>query len=769
MPLVLPGGGTKQVTLFVPGSSVGGSVEIQFRDAQRVYATTTNSPSPFDQGDVSVGVLSSDPASLTWLDRVYLSTGNPVSLVRLTTGTLDALPDALANFDLIVIADGSVSRLDGDQLSALEQYVRAGGALVLVGGPGWQETLRPLPAALIPGRLTSTRTLPNLLGLLQIQRVALPRQEIATAVGVLRNPQGTVLASEQGVPLAVEHPLGAGQVLYLAFDPSLDPIAHWEGARAIVNRLILRTIPSAAGRPTTAQGGLPPTLFVNSYSGPSNIGSELSNVPAAALPSILLFLILTVFYVLLVGPANFFIMRRLRRQELLWVTVPLGALLCLGGTFGVAYHLKGNTVLVNTVGMVTLDGSSDMRPTALYMGLFAPVRGDYHLTFDGQALPQYVPQFNGDSGPFSSSSTPLGLRFQEGSHTDIQFLGMNMWSMRDVALHTTVNVPGNVSGKLHIDRHGYIVGAVSNVTPLTLVHPIIVAGRAVLHLPDLPPGKTVAVRVKPYLNIYDYNSEISLWTEVYGQPQFGGPVYIGGPCATCNYGSGVFFFGHGPCCYGPTAPAEHSFNDRIRNAATQIPDAQDVTALGEVLFIAWNQQPLGSISVDGASPQRRDLNLVVSPLSVNFGTGPFALRTGTFGARLVDISPETGTGGCCGPTGTNSVDVGVGGSATFEFDLPSPNRLHFKHLWLNVDAGGADGTDMGRIWDWRAGRWVKVDLVLGYAQLHDPGRFISPSGALVVKLVNTNGDGPAFYQGPGDIHIYDVHRNLQISGDGVAA
>jgi hypothetical protein len=76
---------------------------------------------------------------------------------------------------------------------------------------------------------------------------------------------------------------------------------------------------------------------------------------------------------------------------------------------------------------------------------------------------------------------------------------------------------------------------------------------------------------------------------------------------------GNFFGGDYLCCPGPSAPQEHNFNDRVRNAVTQLPDAQSVSALGEILFVAWNQQPLGSIQVDGAAPQRRDLNLIVSP------------------------------------------------------------------------------------------------------------------------------------------------------------
>jgi hypothetical protein len=768
--LVLPGGVTKEVTLFIPGSSVVGSVMAELRVDNRIEATASDTPSPFSTASISIGALSSDPANLTWLRYLETGTGTAANLVQLTPATLDPAAAALANFDVIVLADGSVSGLDSGQLSALQQFAHNGGGLVLIGGPGWQETLRPLPEALVPGSLAGTQTLPNLLGLVRLAQARAYGVKAPATVSVLKHPRGTVLAVQRGIPLAVQDQAGLGQIVYLAFDPTLDPVAQWSGARSLLSRLILRAAPAAAGRPGEAHEQQDSSLFLNAFAGPSNIGTELTNVRYAALSSIVLFLVLTAFAILLLGPANFFLLRRLGRPRLLWVTIPVGSFLCLGATLGVADHLKNNIVLINTIGIVTLDGTGPARPAALYMGVFAPVPGSYHLTFAGRALPQFVTQFNYD--PWSDSSptnVPVGLRFQEGSNTDIQLPGMSMWSMRGVALHTTVDVPGRVLDKLHIDRSGDIAGTLRNDTRLTLLRPIVVAGRAVVHLPDMPPGSSISVRVRPDLNL-TMTSYQPLWNQVYGQPQFGGPVYVGRGsqvCGSCSGGfTGQYFFSSGPCCSGPSAPPERTLDDRIRNAATQIPDAQTATSLGEVLFAAWTEQPLASIQVNGAPPQRRDLNMVVSPLTVDFGTGPFVLRTGTFGARLVDISPRPRTTRCCAPVGPNPIDVATGGSVTFEFDLPSAARIHFKHLWLNVDAGQASGMRLGRLWDWRAGRWVSLDLSRGSVAIHHPNRFVSSRGALLIKLVN-RGETP-MYEGPVELGIIDAHRNLQISGDGVA-
>jgi hypothetical protein len=42
MPIVLPAGVTKQVTLFLPGSSLSASVDVQVRDAHHIYATASD-------------------------------------------------------------------------------------------------------------------------------------------------------------------------------------------------------------------------------------------------------------------------------------------------------------------------------------------------------------------------------------------------------------------------------------------------------------------------------------------------------------------------------------------------------------------------------------------------------------------------------------------------------------------------------------------------------------------------------------------------------
>jgi hypothetical protein len=756
LPIVLPAGATKHATLYLPGSDIQSEVDVFFRNTNnRTLATVTTYPTSFGGEDLTVGTLTNDLTTVRWLNRVN-PLGVNVDIVHLNSSTLDPISQALATFDVIVLTNFNTASLNRDQMLALEEYVRMGGALVLVGGPDWQETLRPLAAALLPGRLNGSRTVPNLAGLSALGEGMPPRS--ATAISLLSHPGGTVLASEVGIPLVVWMSMGQGQILYLAFDPAIDPILHWTRSSDLVTRLVTSAAPTAMSRAALPVGYQPPQFF--GPFGPTDIGRELTNVPAAALPSLILFIALTAFYILLLGPTNSLILRRLRRRELGWLTIPTLALLCVGTTFGVAYHLKGSTVLLNTVSMVQLDGSDaadpGSYPATMYIGLFAPLRGTYQLSSTAPALPAIVPQVT-YYGPVSPSyNTPLGLRFQEGARTQIQFVSMNMWSMRDVALHTSVNIPGSLQTTLHLDANGNIVGTIRNGTNLNLIRPLIIAGRAVTHLPDLPAGVTIRVHIRPDTNIHAHD-HTPILLKIYGQPSFNGFYGFGG------------FGGHAPvvpavvpsrrfCCWGPPPPRERTLTDRIRNVANMLPEAQTISALGEILLVAWNQQPLGSFTVDGVTPQRRDFNLIVTPLSVHLPSGTFHLRTGTLAAHLIDENSVPPQNGCCNP-GIDSIYLGTGGWAIFEFDFPAAGHVHFRVLKLSVDAGGADGSDIGHVYNWQTRHWDYINLESGDAQLREPDRYISSTGALLLKIQATDTSG--------DIQIWDPHQDIQVSGTGV--
>lgn len=180
------------------------------------------------------------------------------------------------------------------------------------------------------------------------------------------------------------------------------------------------------------------------------------------------------------------------------------------------------------------------------------------------------------------------------------------------------------------------------------------------------------------------------------------------------------------------------------------------------MLVGWTDRPLGGAGVNGSAPQRRDLTLIGTPLSVHFpARGAFRLLSGTIGSQLVDMLPRAPQSSCCsfgfGRDAQQDATVGNGGFLTFEFDLPTGGNVRFQRLGVSVSSRD-NGVNTGHVYDWRARQWVKVDLLSGDTQLPDPNRFVSPQGRVMLRL-----------DSGGDLDITDPYHDVEISGAGSAS
>lgn len=743
VPVTLPAGTSKHITVYVPGSGIQGRVDASFQQGSSVLASGSAYPTGIDSGTLLIGVLADRPDDYAWVAPA-IQQHVTAHVIPLTVSALDPVAQALSTFDIIVLTNVDTSELDAAQFSALEGYVRNGGSLVLVGGPTWQETLRPLPPALLPGKLAGMRVLPNLHGLLSLGAGTNGSTHEATAVSVLTNPTGMVRAGQAGLPLVLRTYDGQGTIEYLAFDPALLPA----GSRLLEN-LVTMAAPLAISRTWSPIGFRArfDAIFRNAA-----LTSELRNVPPTALPWLVIFAGLTVLYVVLLGPANFLLLRRLGRQHFAWITLPGLALVYLGSMFAVATHLKDDTALINTVSLITLNGHTNIQPVTTYLSLFAPLPGNYRLAYDTAALPAALPPLS-EAGAFSFRdattlhSTPLGLELREEPETTVMFLAMKRWASRDVTFNTSVRVPGSVTSNLRIDARGNVAGSIHNGTNLAIRNPVVLAGQSIVRLPDILPGATIGMRVKP-TSTTSGPDPTSIWTDLYGAPNQNSDSFGG--------------FGFGDCCDQFSYSEETGLIDRERNAIAMLSQAQALPLSGGILLIGWNRQSLGKFSVGGVTPQERNLNLVVTPLAVHLPShGTFRLNPGTLTAHLVDVLPRAPQSSCCSGIGaadsTQPISVGTGGSLTFEFDLPHSRHVEFRRLVLDTGRG-ADSLGPGRVYDWRDQRWVNIDLSIGSAGLPNPNRLISSTGQLLVELRATDTVG--------DLNISDQYHALDLSGTG---
>ena len=130
-----------------------------------------------------------------------------------------------------------------------------------------------------------------------------------------------VLAEQDGVPVLAVRDVGQGHVVYMGVSPSMPPLKGWDSLDALETRLfsehdlklsyggMLRFSPSSQSYGYYASGVY--TAFGGMF-----------DLPGLELPNVWLVGGFLLVYILIVGPLNFIILRRMRRTELAWFTIP---------------------------------------------------------------------------------------------------------------------------------------------------------------------------------------------------------------------------------------------------------------------------------------------------------------------------------------------------------------------------------------------------------------------------------------------------------------
>src|SRR4029450_10710591 len=187
-------------------------------------------------------------------------------------------------------------------------------------------SLSAFPDDLLPYRPTATTdvapsSLVALLGELPDGAAGLP-----ALAGKLR--AGGALASVGSEAVAAERPYGAGAVTVVGFDPT----TRWLSGTNAAEGLWRRPIPTrSAGPPGSGDD--------------SQIVQAASQLPSLALPPVGGMIGLLALYIVLIGPVNYLVLKRLDKREWAWVTMPILILAFAAGAYGFGSLVRGGRVL----------------------------------------------------------------------------------------------------------------------------------------------------------------------------------------------------------------------------------------------------------------------------------------------------------------------------------------------------------------------------------------------------------------------------------------
>jgi hypothetical protein len=745
--LVLPGATSKETTLYVPGADLGQSVEVSFISASRTLARQVATASQIPGATLFVGVLSQNVAAFVQLKGLGGSLADVQALVTpLDNRSLDPQALALANLDAIVVENFDTGTLAPDQVAAVESWVRGGGTLILLGGPTAQATLGGLPSALVPvrpGRSDLLKRVPSL----DRFGSSLPAGDLLAADGpavdarVLLDSSRVAVAGASTAPirnpLVIERQVGLGSVIYSAIDPTLQPVSSWRGLPQYWTLLVSPARVAAATLTTRLAG-------IETSSSAATINSEVSSV---APPSVTLYEVLLGLYVLVLVPLNFVILYRFRRRDWSWATLPALAMIILVGVFVTAYYGRGRDLRTTIVNVAYLTAGTNTAAMQSYVGMVSPSSGDLSITpSDSKMLgaPLFYSLQNGTPGDLGSVSTRLSVVEDNGS---VIMPDMRSWSSRSTALVGSVSSDEGLRSDLTLDRSGKVLGRVTNASSSTTFGVVLQAyGGPTVAVGDLTPGESAAVSL-PLGTGTDSRSSIpqvygSLASTLFGPgrlPAQGtanpraylGSASIRAPLTEMSALGTSVLEADGPI---PTNPSE-SRGQRFQSISTAALGVDGSAAFASVLAVGWKSTPGLSISVNGASPARRDTDMIVQSIPVNVPAGRYSVGPAAISARLVGATQafQSSFGG-------SSVNISPNSAAIFVAALPMPQpgtgSLAVSTVEVSVNAvdGGSLNSQSGALWDWASARWVQIDVGSGKATTRNAGRFVDAAGMVRVRI-----------------------------------
>jgi hypothetical protein len=377
------------------------------------------------------------------------------------------LPDSFVGFgelDALIALGVDTDTITERQRRALADWVHSGGLLVFV--PAKKEHLtgpfmRDLIGVADRGEVTTADDRH-----LMVKSDAGPSHQIVhflTAVDSSRPME--VAATYEGMPVVYSVPAGFGRIWVVGFIPeSHGGLRRFQSLwLSILNQSLKYRI---------VDGPPPTSLAARTWSAESDdtwlkrLSDRFGKSPAVDSLAILIF-----GYLLVVGPANFFVLKRREARVLLIATVPVLALLFGGAVLAMGYVSHGLRAATNQIGLAIATPDGDRAFVEEYVAVYGTTSAEYRLGFPKnlpvRPLGEFIASPSG-TGFENPSSFKLAAREERSWLEDWR---LTFWQTRGTASIDCVLL----GGKLSASSRGAKL-TVSNQTGIAFNELIVVAG-----------------------------------------------------------------------------------------------------------------------------------------------------------------------------------------------------------------------------------------------------------------------------------------------------
>jgi hypothetical protein len=482
VPLDLPTGAQKQFTLYTLPTSFAQVARVRVLNGTQELAKQNATLTLHPNTDYFVGVVAPRAEAFNAANTLTLNS-TPARITRILPMTLTELPDraeGLRALDALVLTGVDTSILTPAQTQVLTTWVQNGGRLIVGGGASAARTLGGLPDTLV-GEFRTQDNLVELEELTGLSEAGEAEVRVEGPFVASFAPGGESIVEQDEGALVSEKRVGDGTVTYFALDPSLSPFDAWSGAP----RFWQSVLAPRSAYPINSPPDVSPNLIRSRY-----MAMALQNLPMLALPSVNVLALLLGVYIVLVGPVNYLVLRRFRKLDWGWVTIPALTLLFAIGAFGVSNQLRGSDLILNQVSVVDFSQEGTPREMETVVGLFSPTRGTFDLQLPEAAL--VIPVSNAYD-PFSpAGGAGTNVEIVDSNPVEVRGVDINQGALQAFAIQSPAPAEWGIDSDLKVVGE-HVSGTLAQRLGAPITGAFLVNGERFLNLGTLAPDESYTI------------------------------------------------------------------------------------------------------------------------------------------------------------------------------------------------------------------------------------------------------------------------------------
>jgi len=483
--LIIPAGSEKQISFVTPSLQGLYYVQLFIEDSKEnavfykrfpITATTIN--------DIYVGMLTDDYNSLNYYDDIslvdlYTGSGKELKLVNLSASQISENSGGLDTFDILVINNFDTSILTDEQYDSLKGWVDRGGILLIGTGSTYQKTLSKFQDDYITGTIGNLN---------KVTRNFRPNEDMfyyryepitydALDIVVDGSKRNDNLACQ-----LIEK--GAGKIVIFDYDMGSSQFSDWDGNSETIYYLLEEIMNYEVWQNIAGQG--------NNQLGYWSLQRMISNTFLGSIPSIGLYVLLIVIYIILL-PILYLILKIKDKRHFMWIGVPLLSLAFVLLIFGLGTGTRQSKPFLNYSAII--NSKSDRVSETTYFSATSPKNKAYQFAIGRNYIVNPVETYSyysnrGDETPKVGYYT-IGLE-RKGTSTEVEIRNLSAFETK--YFEATKEHPdfGDVEINIYYTGTEY-VGTITNHTEYDLTNAgLIVANMStMLEFGTIPKGETI--------------------------------------------------------------------------------------------------------------------------------------------------------------------------------------------------------------------------------------------------------------------------------------